>query len=135
MKRRRAPAPASAGARRGPAGAAGGTGAAREDRLLGLGRALGNRAMGSLLAEGAASRGRRSRSGLAAGKLDEWLERALRDAGVGDPDQRARLRPRLREAIESGAEGAVDEVMEAADLEPAVEERLERELATLPEEH
>ena len=132
MRRRRPPASASTAARRVPAGAAGT--AAREDRLLGLGRALGNRAMGTLLADGA-GRERKSSSDLAAEKLDEWLDRVLRDAVVEDPEQRDRLRPRLRVAIESGSEGAVDEVIAAAGLEPEVAEKLRAKLATPPKEH
>jgi hypothetical protein len=129
MSRRRVRASAPAAARRAPAGAAGGAARGRQDRLLGVGQALGNRAMGSLLAGGAPGREARSRSALAGEKLDEWLERALRSAGVEDANTRDRLRPRLRAAIESGDERAVEAVIDAADLEPAVAEKLVRALA------
>jgi hypothetical protein len=129
MSRRRVRASAPAAALRAPAGAGGGAAGARPDRLLGLGRALGNRAMGSLLAGGAPGREARSRTDAAGEKLDELIERALLEAGVADPGQRDRLRPRLRAAIESGDERAVEAVIDAAGLEPAVAESLRDRLA------
>ena len=79
-------------------------------------------------------RKKRSLSDLVDEKLDEVLDRALKGVGVKDPKKRDRIRPKLRDAIKSGASKALGEAIDSAGLDSETSEALKKALEAAAEQ-